>query len=132
MRATLLEKVKARPQSAANDALMKQLTEMAPERVAPPAGGGRGGRGGGGGFGAAEPAAAANLSTIAGAMVGAVQAMQAAEMAPTAAQLQSVTQEQTAYTEVMAKWNALKVKAGGGATPVAPAAAPAAAAKAAK
>ena len=121
---TLLEKVKARPQSAARDALVKQLTEMAPERVTPAAGGGRGGRGGGGGFGAAaEPAAAANLSTIGGQMVGAVQAMQAAEMAPTAAQLQAVTQEQQAYTELMAKWNALRVKASGGAPSAAPVAA---------
>jgi hypothetical protein len=125
----LLEKVKARTQSASNDSLVKQLTDLAPERVAPPAGGGRGGRGGGG-FGAAEPAGPANLSTIAGSMVGAVQGMQAAEMAPTAAQLHTVTEEQAAFAEVMAKWNTLKAKVGGGAAPVAPpAAAPPAAGK---
>jgi hypothetical protein len=117
---TLLEKVQARPQSAARDALVKQLAEIAPERVAPAGGGGRGGRGGGGGanaIGGAEPAPPPNLSTIAGQMVTAVQAMQAAEMAPTAAQLLAVNQEQTAYTEVMAKWAALRTKAGGRPTP---------------
>ncbi|MEI9972129.1 MAG: hypothetical protein WDO73_08750 [Ignavibacteriota bacterium] len=112
---TLLEKVKARPQSAASDGLVKQLTEIAPERVAP-TGGGRGGRGGGGGgafaIGGAEAATPPNLSTIAGQMVAAVQAMQAAEMAPTAAQLAAVSQEQAAYSEVMAKWAALRGQGG--------------------
>ena len=48
----LADKVKARPQSAANDALLKQLEEIAPVEAPGAGGGGRGGRGGGGGFGA--------------------------------------------------------------------------------
>jgi hypothetical protein len=118
----LIEKVKARPQSPANEALLKQLSEMAPPPPAAPAGGGRGGRGGGGGGGrgaAAEPAAPANLSTIAGQMVAAVQGMQAAEMAPTAAQLLACNQEQASYSALMAKWSALKIKASGSAAPAA-------------
>ena len=46
-------------------------------------------------------------------MVASVQGMQAAEMAPTAAQLQAVNQEEAAYASVMAKWAALKAKASG-------------------
>ena len=56
----LVDKIKARPQSAANDALLKQVEEMAPVEEPAPAGGGRGGRGGrggGGGFGGAAAAA---------------------------------------------------------------------------
>ena len=119
----LVEKVKARTQSAGNDALVKQLEELAPpEPVTPVGGRGRGGRGGGGGFAlpGAEAPAAPNLSNIAGLMVAAVQAMQGAEMAPTAAQLQAVTQEQAAYSTVMAKWAALKAKAGGQGAAAAP------------
>jgi hypothetical protein len=112
----ILEKVKARPQSAGNDALIKQLEEIAPV-VAAEGGGGRGGRGGGGGgggFGAApEPAPAPTLANIGGQMVGAVMGMQGAEMAPTAAQLQACTQQEAAYTALMAKWAALKAKVNG-------------------
>ena len=119
----LIEKVKARPESSASNALLKQLEELAPPEPVAPAGGGRGGRGGGGGGGgrgaAAEPAGPANLSNIAGQMVGAVQGMQNAEMAPTAVQLQAANQQQAAYAEVMAKWSALKTKASGPAAPAA-------------
>ena len=101
----MLDKLKARPQSAANDALIKRVEDLAPAEAAN--GGGRGGRGGGG-FGAAEPPAPANLSNIAAQMVTAVQGMQAAEMPPTAAQLQACTREEAAYTALMAKWTALK------------------------
>jgi hypothetical protein len=121
----LLDKVKARPQSAGRDALVKELEAMAPEPVAP-AGGGRGGRGGGGGGGrgaAAEPAPPPNLSNIAGQMLGAVQGMQGSEMAPTAAQLLACNQQQAAYSGVMAKWAALKAKAGGQTAAAAPPAA---------
>jgi hypothetical protein len=112
-RATV-EKLKARPQSAANDALIKQVEELAPE-VTAEAGGGRGGRGGGGGagggFGApAEPPPAPTLANIGGQMVAAVMGMQGSEMAPTAAQLQACTQQETAYTALMAKWAAVKAK----------------------
>jgi len=112
----LLAKVKARSQSAANDALAKQITEIAPEQAAEPAGGGgRGGRGGGGGgFGApAEPPAPPTLANIGAQMVAAVQPMQASEMPPTAAQLQACSQQDAAYTALMAKWAALKAKVSG-------------------
>ena len=126
----MVDKVKARPQSAANDALLKQLDAIAPvvrPRAADvAAGGGRGGRGGRGGGGSGpEPAAPPNLSNIGAQMVAAAQGMQAAEMPPTAAQLQACTEEQAAYSALMAKWTALKSKING------PAAAPATAGAAA-
>ncbi len=111
----LAEKLKAKPQSAANDALIKQVEGIAPV-VAETGGGGRGGRGGGGGGGrgaAAEPPPPPTLANIGTLMVASVQPMQAAEMAPTAAQLQAVSQEEAAYTSVMAKWAAVKAKASG-------------------
>ncbi|HWC99970.1 MAG TPA: hypothetical protein VG456_24590 [Candidatus Sulfopaludibacter sp.] len=111
----LLAKVKARPQSAANDALVKQLTEIAPEQAA--GGGGGGGRGGRGA--PAEPPAPATLANIGAQLVASVQPMQSAEMAPTAAELQACTQEGAAYTAVMAKWAALKAKVNGVAAPAA-------------
>jgi photosystem II stability/assembly factor-like uncharacterized protein len=106
----LLDELKARPQSAANDALIKQVAAIAPEPVAPPAdGGGRGGFGGG--FGAAaEPPPPPTLANIGAQMVSAVMPMQAAEMAPTTAQLQACARQDAAYTALMAKWTALKAK----------------------
>ena len=107
--ATSLAKVKARTQSPANDALLKQIDELAPAEVPGAAGGGRGGRGGGGGgFGAPEPATPPNLANLAGQMIAAVMAMQSSEMPPTAAQLQACSRQTAAYTSVMAKWAALK------------------------
>ena len=115
----LADKLKARSQSAANDALIKQVDEIAPAEsggAAADAGGrgGRGGRGGGGGGGnaAAEPAGA-NLSTIGAQMVAAVMGMQGSEMPPTATQLQTCKQQEAAYTALMAKWTVLKTKASG-------------------
>ena len=108
----LAAKVKARPQSAANDALLKQLEELAPEVAA--TGGGRGGRGGGGTFTMpGEAAPASNLSNLASHLIAAIQPMQAAEMPPTAAQLAACNQAQATYGAVMAKWAALRAKAGG-------------------
>jgi hypothetical protein len=52
-------------------------------------------------------------------MVAAVQGMQGSEMPPTAAQLEACQQAEAAYTTVMAKWAALKAKAGGPAAPAA-------------
>jgi hypothetical protein len=106
----LLDKLQARPQSAANDSLVKELEAFAPPEPVAPAGGGRGrgGRGGGG-----EPAAPPNLSNIASLMVAAAQGMQAAEMAPTAAELEACSREQASYSTVMAKWSALRAKASG-------------------
>ncbi len=119
----LADKIKTRPTSAANDALLKQVEDLAPVEVAP-AGGGRGGRGGGGGGGgrgaAAEPAPPPNLSNIGGQMVGAVQAMQGSEMPPTAAQLLACNQQQAAYSALMTKWAALKAKMSGQAAPAKP------------
>jgi photosystem II stability/assembly factor-like uncharacterized protein len=115
----LAEKLKARPQSAANDTLVKQVEEIAPNA---PAGGGdggagrggRGGGGGGGGFGTpAEPPPPPTLANIGTQMVAAVQAMQGAEMPPTAAQLQACSQQEAAYTALMGKWSALKAKVSG-------------------
>jgi hypothetical protein len=103
----LSARVKARPQSAANDALLKQIDELAPAE-APGGGGGRGGRGGG--FGAAEPAPPANLANVAGQMVAAAMAMQSSEMPPTAAQLQACSRQSAAYSGLMARWAALKAK----------------------
>jgi photosystem II stability/assembly factor-like uncharacterized protein len=57
------------------------------------------------------------LASIGPAMVGAVQGMQGAEMAPTATQLQAASQQDAAYTALMAKWAALKLKAGGAPKP---------------
>jgi hypothetical protein len=125
----LAGKLKARKQSAANDALIKQVDEIAPPEAAGAAaggggGGGRGGRagrggGGGGGAAAAEPPAPPNLSNIGAQMVAAVQGMQGSEMPPTAAQLQACSQQQTAYTALMTKWTALKAKVSGPVAPVA-------------
>jgi len=105
----LVEKLKAKPQSAENDALIKKVEEIAPVEAAP-SGGGRGGRGGGGFGAAAEPPAPPNLSNIGAQMVAAVQGMQAAEMPPTAAELQAAAKEEAAYTSLMAKWAAVKGK----------------------
>jgi hypothetical protein len=108
----LSTKVKAKPQSAANDALLKQLDDIAPVEPEGDATGGRGGRGGGGGgFGApAEPAGPANLSSIGAQMVASVMTMQGAELPPTASQLEACAHEEAAYTALLAKWAALKAK----------------------
>jgi hypothetical protein len=119
----LADQLKARKQSTANDALIKQVDALAPvEAAAAGGGGGRGGRGGGGGgggFGAAgaEPPAPPNLANIGAQMVAAVTPMQSSEMAPTAAQLQACTRQETAYNALMAKWAALKAKVNGAAAP---------------
>jgi len=106
----LLDKLKARPQTAANDTLIKQVAEIAPEQAPPPAEGG--GRGGFGGFGApAEPPAPPTLANIAAQMVAAVMPMQAAEMPPTIAQVRACARQEAAYTALMAKLAALKAKA---------------------
>jgi photosystem II stability/assembly factor-like uncharacterized protein len=130
------EKLRAKPQSAANDALIKELDAIAPATVAAagpggggggrgPGGAGRGGgrggaRGGGAGAGAGGAAGAPvavgpepvgpTLASIGQAMVAAVMPMQGAEMAPTAAQLKACQDRQAEFTALMAKWNALKLK----------------------
>jgi photosystem II stability/assembly factor-like uncharacterized protein len=112
----MLDQVKARKQSAANDALVKQLEAIAPEQEAGGGGGrgGRGGGGGGGGFGTpAEPPPAPTLSNVGGQMVAAVMPMQASEMPPTAAQLHSCAEQDTRYANLMAKWAVLKAKVNG-------------------
>ena len=119
----LAEKIKARPKSAANDALLKEVEKLAPPEPAAPVGGGRGrggrggGGGGGGGFGAPEPPP--NLSNIAGQLIASVMPMQASEMAPTAIQLSAFNQQREAYNSLMTRWGALRVKASGGQAPAA-------------
>ena len=107
----LIGKVKARTQSAANDALVKQLEEIAP--VEAPAEAGGGGRGGGFGFGAPQPAAPPTLANIGAQMVSSVMPMQSAELPPTAVELQACAHQEGAYTALMAKWTALKAKVSG-------------------
>ncbi len=130
--------LRAKPQSAANDALIKELDALAPPAAdaaaggGTGAGGGRGGRGGGRGGagrggaaapapgappapgargGAAAPAGpTANLATIGAEMVAAAMPMQAAEMPPTAPQLAACQARQAEFTALMAKWNALKLR----------------------
>ncbi len=116
----LAKKIEARPQSTANDALLKQIDTIAPVETAVEGGdgggrGGRGGRGGGaGGFGApAQPPAPPNLANIGAENVAAVQSMQASEMPPTAAELKACAQQEAAYTALMAKWTALKARVNG-------------------
>ncbi len=109
----LAEKLKAKPQAAANDALLKEIDDIAPaEGAAPPAGGGRAGRGGRGGRGAAatEDTPPPNLQTIGGQMIASVMGMQGAEMAPTAAMIDACSKQNAAYTSLMAKWSAIKAK----------------------
>ncbi|MGE5833976.1 MAG: hypothetical protein ACM4AI_05815, partial [Acidobacteriota bacterium] len=121
-----VDKLRAKPSSAATDALIKELEALAPpaNAVEPGAGGGRGagapGGGRGAGRGAPPPAApgppgaaptnASNLATIGSAMVAAAMAMQGAEMAPTAAQLKACQERQAEFAALMAKWTALKLK----------------------
>jgi photosystem II stability/assembly factor-like uncharacterized protein len=103
----LAAKLKARPQSAANDALIKQLEEIAPVEAEVGATAGRGG------FGApAEPADPPNLANIGAQMVAAVMPMQSSELPPTAAQLEACAREEADYTALMAKWTVLKAKLG--------------------
>ena len=112
----LAESLKNSPASPAREALMKEVETIAPVEVESAGGGrgGRGGRGGGGGFGAPEePAAPANLSNIGAELVASVQPMQASEMPPTAMQLEACHKASANYTAVMAKWAALRAKAGG-------------------
>jgi len=115
-----VEKLKSRPQSAApsaapsaaNDALIKQVEEIAPAEAA--AGGTEGaGRGGGAGAAAAEPPPVPNLSTLGAQMVGAAMAMQGSEMPPTALQIQACNRQEAAYAALMAKWSALKTRING-------------------
>jgi hypothetical protein len=99
----MIEKLKT--QSPVNDALLKKVEELAPPPAAETGGGGRGGRGA-----APEAPVAPNLSTLSGRLIAAVQGMQAAEMAPTALELKACAKEEAAYTELMAKWAAVKGK----------------------
>ena len=111
------DKLRQQPQSAANDALIKEIDALAPS--VPNAGGGggaggRGGRGGGRGGGAGtpggSPAAAPTLASIGPEMVAAAMTMQGSEMAPTAAAVTACQQRQVEFTALMAKWTALKLR----------------------
>jgi hypothetical protein len=111
------DKLRQQPQSAANDALLKEIDALAPPVPSGGGGGGaggRGGRGGGRGGGAGGPGGAsavpATLATIGPDMVTAAMAMQGSEMAPTAAAVTSCQQRQVEFTALMAKWAALKLR----------------------
>jgi hypothetical protein len=52
-------------------------------------------------------------------MIAAVQSMQGSEMPPTAAQLQACSEQETAYTSLMAKWAPLKARVNGTPAPAA-------------
>jgi photosystem II stability/assembly factor-like uncharacterized protein len=111
------DKLRQQPQSAANDALLKEIDALAPPAPSGGGGGGaggRGGRGGGRGGGAGGPGGAsavpATLATIGPDMVTAAMAMQGSEMAPTAAAVTSCQQRQVEFTALMAKWAALKLR----------------------
>jgi hypothetical protein len=81
----------------------------------------RGGRGGGGGGSiqhAGRGGARSQPEQPRGQMIAAVQPMQSAEMPPTAAQLAGLqSSSKPTYGAVMAKWAALRAKAGGQAAP---------------
>jgi photosystem II stability/assembly factor-like uncharacterized protein len=98
----LIEKLKGRPQSASNDALIKKLEEIALAEKPT--------RGGGGGAGPGAEAAPAppTLTNISGQLVTAVMSMQGSEMAPTAGEIEGCKKQQAAYAALMAKWAALK------------------------
>jgi photosystem II stability/assembly factor-like uncharacterized protein len=85
----LIESIKARPASAANDALVKKLEEIT----------------------AAGTPAAPTLAGIGGQLVASVMGMQGTEMPPTVAELEACTKQEAAYNALMAKWAALKASA---------------------
>jgi len=94
----LIERLKTRPQSASNAALIGKLEQIAPTETPAPTGGPR----------ADAPPAATTLSNIAGQLIGSVMSMQGAEMPPTAAELAACAKQESAYAALMAKWSALK------------------------
>jgi hypothetical protein len=55
----------------------------------------------------------ATLTNISGLLIASVMPMQSSEMPPTAVELENVRKQQAAYTSLMAKWSALKTRAGG-------------------
>jgi hypothetical protein len=100
----LSAKAKARPQSAANDALLKQIDDIAPVEAPASGGGGRGG------FGVQAPAPPPNLANLASQLVAAAMAMQSSEMPPTAAQLEACSRQNAAFHGLMASWAVLRAK----------------------
>ena len=102
----MLDKLRAKPQSAGNESLMKEVEALAPEEQPETGAGGRGGFGG-------SPAAPPTLANIATQLVAAVMPMQASEMPPTAPELAACSHEEAAYTALMAKWAAIKAKVNG-------------------
>ena len=80
----LIEQMKTRAPSAANDGVIRQLEEIA-------------------GTPAASP-----LANIAGRMIAAVMGMQGSEIAPTATEIDACLKQEAAYTALMTKWSAIK------------------------
>jgi hypothetical protein len=100
-------------QQGADAALKEKLAAIAPPQAAGGgggrgAGGGRGGRGGAGNGGAAN----ATLESVSASMLAAAMAMQAADVAPTAREVAACAEARRQFTEVMARWTALKTAAG--------------------
>jgi photosystem II stability/assembly factor-like uncharacterized protein len=108
----LIEKAKASPPSAAHDAGLKKLEELAPVEAPAPAGGGFGGFG----PGADTPPIPATLANIGGQLVAAAMSMQSSEMPPTATQLEACKNRESEYAAVMAKWSTLKTSVSGAAS----------------
>jgi len=105
----LIEELEKRQQSAANDALIKKLQELAPVESQEPAP-----AGGFGGFGQApEPSAHPTLANVSRQLIASVMAMQSSEMPPTAAQLDSCKKQESAYAALMEKWSALRTGTNG-------------------
>jgi photosystem II stability/assembly factor-like uncharacterized protein len=100
----LIDKLKARPRSAAADALLKKLEAMTPPEAPARTGGFR--------RGAEPPPSPATLTNIGGQLVASVMPMQSSEMPPTLIELETCKKEQSAYAALMAKWSALKASAG--------------------
>jgi hypothetical protein len=98
----LIDKLKAGTPSAARDAMLKKLEELAPAETPAAGGGGRGGRAGD------TPVTPPSLTTIGTQLVAAAMAMQGSEMPPTAAELEACRKQQAAYTALMARWAAFK------------------------
>jgi hypothetical protein len=98
---TVIERLKARPQSASNAALIGKLEEIAPPEAPAPTGGPR----------SDAPPAAPTLTNIHGQPIRSVMRMQGPEMPPATAELAACTKQESAYAALMAKWSALKAGA---------------------
>jgi len=108
--------LRAKAQSAENDALIKDIEAIAPPAAAPTGagGGGFGGRGGGrggrGGAPAGAEAPSATLASIGAELIASVMPLQASEMPPTASELKACQDRQAEFAALMTKWSSLKAR----------------------